>query len=122
FLPALGNAQTEPGRPARLETADLMEFDALSEDRQALVRKAIEVARKSPWMPYVLGGSDPESGFDCSGAIYYVLRKVGLDPPRTSAAQYQWLKENGTLHPVAADASDPKHPSLKNLRPGDLLF
>jgi cell wall-associated NlpC family hydrolase len=54
--------------------------------------------------------------------MYFVMRKARLDPPRTSTAQYEWLNQKGRLHQVSADAMDLKHPSLKDLRPADLLF
>ncbi len=37
---------------------------------------------------YVYGGNTPESGFDCSGFVKYVLAKYGYSIPRTSASQY----------------------------------
>jgi hypothetical protein len=54
--------------------------------------------------------------------MYFVLRKAGLEPPRTAAAQLRWLKSNQRLHEVPRDAVDVEHPSFKKLRPGDLLF
>jgi cell wall-associated NlpC family hydrolase len=54
--------------------------------------------------------------------MYFVLRKAGLDPPRSAAEQLRWLKSNERLHEVPRDAMNLKHPSLKKLRPGDLLF
>jgi hypothetical protein len=55
--------------------------------------------------PYVYGGSSP-SGFDCSGLIYFVLGKLGINAPRTSQAQYAWTAR---VSPQA-------------LKPGDLVF
>ena len=57
-------------------------------------------------MPYIFGAQSPSRGFDCSGLVSYVLRKKGLNPPRTSSAQAHY----GT--PV----------SRNNLKPGDLVF
>lgn len=111
------------GRPALIALTDLKEFDALPDDRKKLITGAIEVARDSPWLPYLFGGTSPkDGGFDCSGAMYFVMRKAGLEPPRTSAAQYLWLKEGGRLREISADAVDLDDPSLKKLRPGDMLF
>lgn len=109
--------------PARIGTADLVEYDSLPEDRRKLVEGALAVLNDSPWLPYLTGGADPEAGgLDCSGAMYFVMRKAGLDPPRSSGGQFEWLKKNGRLHEVAADAVDEKDPSLADLKPGDLLF
>lgn len=130
----LGAAQAQPpevpvkekpshGRPAVIETSKLKEFETLPEDRKKLIEGALAVARDSPWLPYFFGGSDPkDGGFDCSGAMYFVLRKAGLEPPRTSADQYLWVKESERLTEIPAEATNLQHPALKNLQPGDLLF
>lgn len=58
--------------------------------------------------PYKYGGNSPESGFDCSGLVRYVL---GLSStvtlPRTSAEMFRM---------------GGKEVSLDNLVPGDLIF
>lgn len=46
----------------------------------------IEIAYRYLGVPYVWGGSTP-AGFDCSGFTQYVFRQVGIELPRTSAAQ-----------------------------------
>lgn len=110
-------------QPARLTTADLKEYESLPGARKRLLESALAVLNDFPWLPYLDGGAEPEAGgFDCSGAMYFVMRKTGLEPPRSSGAQYAWLKENGRLHEVAASATDEKDPSLADLKPGDLLF
>ena len=57
-------------------------------------------------MPYVFGSASPSRGFDCSGLIYYLLRKRGYNPPRTAAG----YRNYGTA--VAR----------KDLKVGDLLL
>lgn len=117
--------QTKPqyGRPAIIGTEALKEFETLPEDRKRLIREAISVAKESPWLPYKFGGSSPaDGGFDCSGAMYFVMKKAELEPPRTSADQFLWLKESGRLVETPADARSLDHPSLEKLVPGDLLF
>lgn len=56
---------------------------------------------------YVYGGKDPETGFDCSGFIYYVYKNFGY-----------------TLYPGADNQWDSlsKTVSRNNLLPGDLVF
>lgn len=111
------------GKPAIISTADLDRFDSLPEDRRKLIQGAIAVATDSPWLPYTAQGSEPgDGGFDCSGAMYFVMRRAGLDPPRTSAAQLQWVQRSGNLREVPVEALALDHPGLKLLRPGDLLF
>ncbi len=110
-------------RPARIETAELADFELLHKSRQRLIEGALALARNSPWLPYLAGGADPATGgFDCSGAMYFVMREAGLDPPRSSGGQMEWLRKSGRLHVIPTDAVDLKHPSLADLKPGDLLF
>lgn len=111
------------GRPAMLVAEELAEFDGLAEDRRKLIGAALAVGNDSPWLPYQDGGADPAAGgFDCSGAMYFVMRKAGLEPPRSSAGQWEWLKAAGRLKVVAPEAADLEHPSLADLKPGDLVF
>jgi len=110
-------------RPALIAPSSLVDFETLPEDRKRLLKLAIAVAKESPWLPYRFGGSDPkEGGFDCSGAVHFVLTKAGLTPPRSSVDQYLWLKTANRLMEPPAKLTDMDDPSLKNLRPGDLLF
>jgi peptidoglycan DL-endopeptidase CwlO len=110
-------------RPARIEAAELSEFELLPDARKQLINGALAVAHESPWLPYLTGSADPVSGgFDCSGAMYFVMRKAGLDPPRSSGGQMEWLRKSGHLHEVPADVVDLKHSSFAALKPGDLLF
>ena len=57
--------------------------------------------------PYRFGGTSPDSGFDCSGLVFYVYKQgIGVALPRDT----QRLSEVGAS--VLADA----------LEPGDLVF
>jgi cell wall-associated NlpC family hydrolase len=110
-------------RPAWIETSELAGIESLPEARRRLIEGALALARNSPWLPYLAGGAEPEAGgFDCSGAMYFVMREAGLNPPRSSGGQMEWLRKAGRLHEVAAEAVDLKHPSLAALKPGDLVF
>ncbi len=84
-----------------------------------LRRRADQLAQKG--LRYRFGGSSPrEGGMDCSGTMMYLLQSLGFqNVPRTSYAQYQWLKENNRIRrrPWGNDAS-----AYENLRPGDLVF
>lgn len=122
-LSAVPPGQSDFGRPATLATGDLDGFATLPPDRQALIRIALRVAAESPWLRYKEAGSAPaDGGFDCSGAMFYVLTKSGHQPPRSSAGQWKWLEENGRLRVVPAGAKDLSDPAFRDLRPGDLLF
>lgn len=66
-----------------------------------LVHAISEIGKTYRW-----GGESPQTGFDCSGLIQYVLEQAGVDIPRTSFAQ------------AAALPAVP----LSRIRPGDLVF
>lgn len=111
------------GRPAIISIKELADFEILPAERKRLIEIAITVATQSPWLPYLYGSADPAlGGLDCSGAMYYVMNRAGLAPPRTAAAQYHWLDDQQRLHLVAEGAESGEHPSLRWLKPGDLLF
>ena len=122
--PALAQpGQSDFGRPAVITTEELREFEDLPADRQTLIRAAIRLAADSPWLRYKVAGASPAAGgFDCSGAVYYLLRSCGHQPPRSSAGQWKWLEENNRLHVVPATATELSAPSFRALKPGDLLF
>lgn len=56
--------------------------------------------------PYVIGGENPKQGFDCSGLVYYVYSKQGLNLPRDTNSLAKHLPS--------------VEPELR--APGDLLF
>ena len=66
--------------------------------------EVIDLARQVLGVPYVWGGSTP-AGFDCSGLLAYIYKKVGIDLPRISADQ----------------ANAGQRVSLDELKPGDLV-
>lgn len=47
----------------------------------------VNFALKFQGVPYVFGGTDPSTGFDCSGFTQYVFAKFGIRLPRTTEAQ-----------------------------------
>ncbi len=64
----------------------------------------IKIAKELTGTPYSWAGSSP-SGFDCSGFIYYVLKKAGHQVSRVSSATYFDMGK-----------------SVKTPQPGDLIF
>ena len=56
--------------------------------------------------PYVLGGTSPASGFDCSGFVLYVFKQHGIEVPRN----------------VVHQASAGRHVERPDIRAGDLVF
>jgi cell wall-associated NlpC family hydrolase len=101
-IAALATAcSTQPERPPA--SADRPR-DALP---PAAARDAALFAVSLIGVPYRYGGTSPDSGFDCSGLVWYVYRQAaGLALPRSTAE----MKRMGW--PVEPD----------DLRPGDLVF
>ena len=110
-------------RPARLKTTDLPGFKQLGETRQKRIVLALELAHKNGWLKYRFGGSSPQAkGFDCSGAMHYLLDAAGYQAPRTSAQQYVWLRDAGRITAVPEGVKSIEHKAFAKLQPGDLLF
>jgi uncharacterized protein YfaT (DUF1175 family) len=82
-------------------------FEQWSTSALGLRDSIVSVARAQLGTPYVLGGNDPNAGFDCSGLVRYVMAALELETPRTA-------KQQATVG--SAVVKDPKQ-----LRPGDLL-
>ncbi len=126
FLHELPGAEPATStRPAQLHDRDLVDFKKLPDDRKRLLLFALETGRRNGWIKYQYGATDPATGgIDCSGAVQYLLQKAGLNPPRTSADQYLWVKAAGRLTPAPADikVESLDHPFFRALKPGDLLF
>lgn len=71
----------------------------------------LEYARQWIGWPYVSCGESPdEGGFDCSGLTQWVFSHFGVELPRTTWDQIDWLKANGRW------TSD-----VSQLKPGDLI-
>jgi cell wall-associated NlpC family hydrolase len=67
----------------------------------------VSVVRNQIGTRYVLGGTSPKSGFDCSGLVKYVMAALQVSLPRTAAQQARM----GLA--IGRDST--------RLRPGDLL-
>lgn len=74
--------------------------------QDALNQSLVRAARRYLGVRYRRGSSYPSRGFDCSGFVYYLLRRHGIIAPRTTSELFRIGK------PV------PK----SQLRPGDLVF
>ncbi len=110
-------------QPATLKPSELQLPQQLSEPRRNLIELGLQTATKYGWLKYVFGSADPtKGGFDCSGATYYLLRKSGMKPPRTSSGQYLWVKDASNLVAVNKDTTSLDDPVFARLIPGDLLF
>ena len=73
----------------------------------SLSESLVTMARAQLGSRYVLGGTTPDGGFDCSGLVRYVMAALEVKLPRTAAQQAR----------IGSEVSrDPNR-----LRPGDLL-
>jgi hypothetical protein len=62
----------------------------------------VALAETQVGKPYVWGGDSPQTGFDCSGLVYWALHTIGLEAcPRTSEDQWTWCQHipEGDLAP-----------------------
>jgi cell wall-associated NlpC family hydrolase len=78
-LAAPGGAATEPHAPARKHQV---------ERRVSRGLRAVQIANHLTGVPYRWGGASPQAGFDCSGLVQYVYRKLGISLPHYAAGQY----------------------------------
>ena len=121
LLVGLPAAATQPARPDGRDGWATLGFTGAPGHGQALFDgpafvgappagpigvRAVQIAERYLGVPYVWGGADPATGFDCSGLVMYVYRQLGIDLLHFSGAQYH----EGA--PVPFDA----------LAPGDLVF
>lgn len=74
----------------------------------AIAASILAEAERHLGVRYVWGGSDPETGFDCSGFVQYVYGKVGIALPRVTRDQ----AKVGSHVPL----------DRETFQPGDLLF
>jgi NlpC/P60 family len=68
--------------------------------------RAVRIALQYLGVPYVWGGADPLTGFDCSGLTMYVYAQLGIQLTHYTGSQFY---EGTRISPWA-------------LRPGDLVF
>jgi cell wall-associated NlpC family hydrolase len=74
--------------------------------KPSLGHRAARIALGAVGVPYRWGGASPESGFDCSGLVYWTYGRLGVELAHSSYALY----DLGRRVPRS------------RLEPGDLLF
>lgn len=104
-----------------VQAAEIDWPDGLAPARREMLEKGLTFLKKHPSIPYLTGGAGAV-GMDCSGATTFLLKQVGIELPRSSDGQFNWVKKRGTLIKVPDTAHDPKDPSFAKLLPGDLIF
>ncbi|HEX8363366.1 MAG TPA: C40 family peptidase [Longimicrobium sp.] len=108
FVIVLGLVMALPANASAQQFPSILGFlrgDARPE--QAQRDTLVALARRQVGVRYLLGGSDPERGFDCSGFLQYLMRRLDVRLPRTAAEQARVGQE------VPRD--------LSRLLPGDIL-
>ena len=76
------------------------------EDRSRAGERITDHALAMLGVPYRYGGDRPETGFDCSGLVYYSYSMSGFSVPRTSQEQFRAARKIG----------------LADLERGDVMF
>ena len=93
-----------------MDTYDLRRFDSMSvadwKDMDGKVQKIIAAAESQLGVPYVWGGSTPGVALDCSGLTQYCYAQAGIS----------------IGHNTEAQASQLRHVSLSQAKPGDILY
>lgn len=107
-LPDAGSAaiasETLPDWPVPAATPSPADTLAHESPQQAVIARALQLLG----VKYRYGGSEPRTGFDCSGFVRYVFREMPVpELPRASSAM------------IRAIATEVPRDSLQ---PGDLLF
>jgi len=76
---------------------------AFSSSASSVRDSLVALARAQIGRRYRFGGTSPESGFDCSGFVRYVLASLKVQLPRTASEQSRVglpvLRETGRLRP-----------------------
>lgn len=74
--------------------------------KQTIGERAAAIAVRAVGVPYRWGGTSPAGGFDCSGLVYWVYGRLGIQLPHSSYALY----DQG------------RHIARSRMKVGDLLF
>jgi NlpC/P60 family len=81
--------------------------------------KAVQVAMRYLGVPYVWGGDDPLTGFDCSGLTMYVYAQLGIQLTHYTGSQFyegvrvpRWALQPGDLVFFEPTARGPQHEGM----------
>ena len=97
--PQPSSARYIPATPTPTPKPTPVPLNPLGEEIAAFAQEFLGVE-------YRYGGKDPETGFDCSGLVYYVYGNFGIPLYRTAAD----MEKNG------------EHVPREELQPGDILL
>ncbi len=81
--------------------------------------KAVRIAMQYLGTPYLWGGADPITGFDCSGLTMYVYAQLGIDLTHYTGSQFyegarvpRWDLQPGDLVFFEPSARGPQHEGM----------
>lgn len=97
-------AEAEAAAAAEAEAAAATQTTTSTSTGSGVGQQAVNLAMELVGTPYVLGGSTPSEGLDCSGLVTYVYGQLGISLPRTSSE----------LHYAGTAVADPQ--------PGDIVW
>lgn len=109
-----------PAITETISTNQLQGYENYSAVSQHLIEQALKLTQQH--LTYQYGSANPENGgMDCSGTIYYLLKKVGVKAvPRQADQMYEWVLQNGKIYAKGSD--DFNANDFTQIKPGDLLF
>lgn len=111
-IAAINSSDARPSAEREKEIAEekkKAEEEAAKQSIAARIEKLIDVAEDQLGKPYVLGESGPDE-YDCSGLVYYCLRKASVYTRRLNASGFSQV------------SSWEKITSISSLKRGDLIF
>lgn len=111
FAIALGLSLASPGAATAQQSfprlRELLRSESTPAPRDEQRETLVALARQQIGVRYALGGTSPDRGFDCSGFLQYLMRRLDVRLPRTAAEQ--------------ARAGEEVPRDLSRLLPGDIL-
>lgn len=76
---------------------------AVSKTSSQIARSVVRSAKSQIGKPYKWGGSSPDKGFDCSGLVWWVFKRHGINVPRVS---WQQLGAGKAVHKSRLQGGD----------------
>src|SRR5262249_31800549 len=112
------SAGSPTAKVATISPNEIQDYEKNSGPVHKLLDDALALTGQN--LDYTYGSADPANGgMDCSGFIYFVLRKNGIDDvPRDASQQYVWVRKAGNFRAVLS--RNPESFELDELVPGDL--
>src|SRR6266704_3654514 len=89
-----------------LSPDEIADYDSYPSKVRQILDAGLALTKQN--LGYTYGSADPKnSGMDCSGFIYYVLKQNGFpDVPRDSSQQYVWVRKAGNFYAVLSRKED----------------